>query len=104
MTFMEGTNIEHTKGDTFKLELSPFENEAFEQGSTLQFVIAKNEKQTAVINKSVALSGDIFIVEISSEEIGCLEIGNYIYKTIIHYPDGSVITQNSGDFIVNWGV
>lgn len=103
MTLINGTNIEHTQGDTFKLEIAPFDNEEFEDGSTLQFLIAKNEKSNAIINKSVALLEHIFTVEISSEETKCLELEDYIYKAIVHSPKGGTLTQISGDFIVKWG-
>ena len=99
---INGTDIQYTKGDTFRLTVSS--KNSFNEGSQLRFVVARNEESDNIINKTFDLNGEgVFVVSVNETEREEMQIGNYLYKFILIAPDGTIITQKSGDFIVKWG-
>ena len=102
MITIKDSTIEYTKGDTLRLTISA--KTSFIEGSTLRFVIARDETSNHLIDTTVSLNADgCFVVELPKGERDKLEIDNYKYKCILISIDGIIITQKSGDFIVKWG-
>lgn len=97
------TGIEHSISDTFIFTVSPAANEAFDDYSILNFVVAKQENENPIIDKSFTLNEGQFIVTLTEEEKAKLPIGNYIYKMIIISNRGIVSTEKSGFLDVVWG-
>lgn len=96
------TRIEYTKGDTFSLKISA--STSFGEGSTLRFIVARDENANNLIDNTVSLSSDgCFYIDLKKSERDKLEIDNYKYKCVLIGADGVTITQKSGDFIVKWG-
>lgn len=101
ITIVCGSDIEYTKGDTFRLGITT--DDGFDENSQLDFIVSENEDSAPVINKTFSLSGDSFEIELTVEDTGKLVYGDYIYKLVIHTPTGEIITQMSGNFKVKWG-
>lgn len=102
MITIKKSTIEYTKGDTFRLTIST--ETSFSEGSTLRFIIARDETSSYLIDTTVSLSSDgCFVIELTKSERDKLEIDNYKYKCVLISIDGIIITQKSGDFIVKWG-
>lgn len=97
-----GTDIEYTKGDTFKLNVSP--KIEFESDSQLDFILSSSENSEPIISNAYQLNSDNeFTVRLSDDDISKLKYANYIYKLILHTPDGEILTQKSGKFKSKWG-
>ena len=101
LRIINGTNIEYTKGDTFRLEVAA--EYPFPEGERMRFVLAQTEKGSPEIDRTFDLSGDMFVITMDKETEASLELGDYIYKLIEISLSGSVVTQKSGDFRVKWG-
>lgn len=97
--FSGGAKISCSTEDSFLLTVQS-EN-GFEPNVTLKFQVAENEDSELLIDKSFSLKGTYFQVELTKEEKPGL--GEYIYRIMLLSPDGSVITQKSGEFEVKWG-
>lgn len=101
LKIINGTNIEHTKGDTFRLEVAA--DYIFPEGEKLRFTVSRNEKNTPLIERTFDLSNGIFVVTLDKETENLLALGDYIYKLTELSLSGSVVTQLSGEFRVKWG-
>lgn len=96
-------NIEYTKGDTFEITVWTDKENYFTPGMQLKLVIAESEQSDDLINKTFDIAEDlVFNLTLSDSEIEKLELGNYYYKLIV-LKNNTVVTQQSGDFIVKWG-
>ena len=93
--------LSHTKGDTFLFEVTA--NEAFSEGSTLKFTVAKNEDETPVISNNYSLSNNTFSVSLSETDEKKLDIGIYVFKMTVLNLSGQIITQASGELEIKWG-
>lgn len=102
ITIVAGKNIIWSVEDTFDMPVSS--EMGFEEGAKLRFDISQGEDIAPIISKTYSLSGDVFNVVLQEEERKSLKIGDYIYRIIILSTSGSVITEQSGDFTVKWGV
>lgn len=101
LKIINGTNIEYTKGDTFRLEVAG--EYEFPEGERLRFTISQDEKSTPKIERSFDLTDGIFVVTLDKVEESALELGDYIYKLTELSLSGAVVTQLSGEFRVKWG-
>ena len=89
----------YSKGDTFILQVS--NDEGFSEDATLQFTIANEEREAALIEKSFSLNEDgTFTVTLTSE-IKKLDYGEYVYK-MVFTSQKEVITEHSGILKVRW--
>ncbi len=102
LTVINGNNIKYTKGDTFELTVSA--DTEFNDGSQLRLIIAKDEYSGDLIVRTYALSEGKFTVTLETTERNQLEIGSYLYKLTLLTPEGKILTQQSGELIVEWGV
>lgn len=100
--YSDGEHITYTAGDTFSVDVSA--TDEFEQGTKLNFQVAKNEQAESVINKMFDLTVGGFEIVLSKEETEMIPIGNYIYKIAILDLSGKITTRKSGELIVKWGV
>ena len=100
--YSDGDHITYTAGDTFSVDVSA--TDEFEQGTKLNFQVAKNEQDESVIDKMFDLTGDSFEIILSEEETKTLPIGDYIYKIAIIDLNGKITTRKSGELTVKWGV
>lgn len=103
MNKITATGIEHSISDTFIFTVSPMANETFDDNSILNFVVAKQENESPIIDKSYTLNEGQFIITLTDEEKTKLPLGNYIYKMIIISNNGIVSTEKSGFLDVVWG-
>ena len=103
MNKVKPTGIEYSVNDTFVFYVSPIGNDSFSDGSTLKLVIAKRENEEPIIEKEYSLSDNKFIVALTGSEKTVLTLGEYVYKMIVHGPDGTISTQKSGFLDVIWG-
>ena len=102
ITIVCGTDIEYTKGDTFSLDITT--SGGFDENSQLTFIVAENENSQVLIENSYSLNSEnAFTITISPTDSAKLNYDNYIYKMILHAPNGDIITQKSGNFKVKWG-
>lgn len=96
-------DISYTKGDTFKLSITPAFEGAFTEGTQLRFVIAQTEMTEPTIDKVFELNDDFtFTLTLSSNEISKLIIGDYLYKMTL-IKNNTIVTEKSGNFEVKWG-
>lgn len=102
ITVINGCDIEYTAGDTFLLSVTSVDG--FTEGAKMRFVIAQGKHSDAIIDKQFELSEDGFTLTLTAEESAKLPMEEYIYKLILLDITGQVITQQSGDFTVKWGV
>ena len=72
--------IIYSKGDSFILPIS--NDEGFSADTTLQFIIANEERENALIEKSFSLNEDGTFTVILTPEIKKLDYGDYVYKMI----------------------
>lgn len=95
-------DISYTKGDTFRLPITPAFEGAFE-GAQLRFVIALSETTEPTIDKLFDVNDDMrFTLTLSSAEISKLNIGDYLYKMTL-IKNNTIVTEKSGNFEVKWG-
>lgn len=95
----DNRKIIYTKGDSFVLPVS--NDEGFFEGTTLEIKIAKEERETILINKKFNLNDDgTFTIALTSE-IKKLDYGEYVYKMIFTF-NNEVITAHSGCLEVRW--
>lgn len=102
MLIINGANIRYTQGDTFKLTVSS--RNGFNENSRLRFVVAEKEGREPIIDKTFDMNNDGFVITLDAAEREKIRIRDYVYKLVLIAPDGTIITQKSGDFIVKWGV
>lgn len=96
------TNIEYTKGDTFSLNITT--GNGFDDNSQLDFIVAENENSTPLVHNTYNLNSDnSFDVTLTTTDTDKFSYTDYIYKMILHTPEGDIITQKSGNFKVKWG-
>ena len=96
------SRIEYTKGDTFDLIVSA--DSIMDSGTQLRFVIAKDENSNPVVDNTYNLnSNGEFSLCFSEENKNAVQMGDYIYKIVLISAGGSIVTQQSGEFIVKWG-
>ncbi len=102
LEIINGVNISYTQGDTFRLKISS--GNGFNEGSKVRLVVARDETGSAVISNAYDIGADgAFYVVLGEEDKAKLAMGDYLYKLVLLAPDGSVVTQKSGDFMVKWG-
>ena len=94
-------DIYYTKDDTFKITVGS--NGEFEEGSSLKFIIAKNEEENPLVEEIFQLNENVFDITLNNPNKDKLAIGEYIYKIVLTNSSGEVVTQVSGNFIVKWG-
>ena len=96
-------DISYTKGDTFRLPITPAYEGAFTAGMQLRLVIARNEMSEATIEKTLDINDNLtFTLILSNDEISKLNFGEYLYKIIL-IKNNTVVTEKSGNFEVKWG-
>lgn len=103
MNKIKPTGIEHSISDTFIFTVSPASNETFDDNSILNFVVAKQENENPIIDKSFTINEGQFTITLTEEEKAKLPLGNYIYKMIVTSNNGIVSTEKSGFLDVIWG-
>ena len=91
--------IIYSKGDSFNLPVS--RDEGFHDGTTLEIVIAEEERQDALISKKFSMNSDGTFSVVLTSEIKKLDYGEYVYKLIFSL-NNEVITQHSGILEVRW--
>lgn len=102
ITIIDEKNIEYTRGDTFYLKVTA--NDKFDKNSQLDFIITENENNVPIIEKTYNLNSDNeFEVTLSKADVENFNYSEYLYKFVLHTPDGNIITQKSGNFKVKWG-
>lgn len=94
--------IEWSVSDTFSLVVS--DKAGFNEKDKLKFQISQSEDTEPIISNEYTLNGEVFDINLNSNDRSKLDLGYYIYRIIIIGADGSIVTQQSGDFIVKWGV
>lgn len=99
--FSDGEKISCSTEDTFLLTVES--ESGFEADVTLKFQVAENEESQMLVDKIFTPSGTLFKIELTKEEKQKLSLGEYVYRIILLGPDGSVITQKSGELEVKWG-
>lgn len=92
---VSGTNIELTRGDTFKrtLALTDAEGNPFipSNNDVIRFALKKKVKdETVLINKIIP--NDTLLLKIDPEDTKELPFGDYVYDIQITYPNGDVDT------------
>ena len=102
LNVIQNKRIEWSISDTFELMVTDDSN--FTDGDTLKFEIAKNETSDMIISNTYELNNGEFNVVLSEADRKKIELGDYIYRIIITSANGSVKTEQSGDFIAKWGV
>ena len=96
-------DISYTKGDTFKLPITPAFEGAFTEGTQLRFVISLTEMSEPTIDKTFDINDDLtFTLTLSSDEISKLNIADYLYKMTL-IKNNTIVTEKSGNFYVKWG-
>ena len=94
-SFVSGTDIELTRGDTFKrtLILSDAEGNPFTpaEGDEIRFALKKKVKdETVLINKII--TNDNLVLKLNPEDTKELAFGDYVYDIQITYSNGDVDT------------
>ena len=92
---VSGTNIELTRGDTFKrtLVLKDAEGNPFtpSHNDEIRFALKRKVKdENVLINKIIP--NDTLILKIDPEDTKELPFGDYVYDIQITYPNGDVDT------------
>ena len=92
---VSGTNIELTRGDTFKrtLSLTDADGNPFVPSSNdvIRFALKRKVKdETVLINK--VIPNDTLLLKIDPEDTKELPFGDYVYDIQITYPNGDVDT------------
>ena len=92
---VNGTDIELTRGDTFKrtLVLTDAEGNPFTpaEGDEIRFALKKKVKdETVLINKVVP--NDTLLLKLNPEDTKELAFGDYVYDIQITYANGEVDT------------
>ena len=100
--FRRGKRIEYTRGDTFLIRIYPKEGKTFPQDSTLELVIAEESSKSEIIKNTYNLNDGVFIVDFTKKDTE-IPYGEYVYKMVLRTPEGIIITQKDGDFVVIWG-
>ena len=103
MIKVNGYDIEYTYGDTFTINVTPKKDTVFEPGMQLKFIIAQTEQSERIIDKTIAIDGDLILtITLNDAEKKLLPQGEYQYKMVI-YQNNTIITVIDGYFIVKWG-
>ena len=100
--FEDSKKIEYTRGDTFLIGIYPDNEETFPEGSVLDFIVAVETNKNPVISNTYNLKDGQFAIEFSKKDTQ-IPYGIYVYKMVLRMVDGSVITQQDGEFEVIWG-
>ena len=92
---VSGTDIELTRGDTFKrtLVLTDAEGNPFTpaEGDAIRFALKKKVKdETVLINK--VIPNDTLVLKLNPEDTKELPFGDYVYDIQITYANGEVDT------------
>lgn len=92
---VSGTDIELTRGDTFKrtLVLTDAEGNPFTpaEGDVIRFALKKKVKdETVLINK--VIPNDTLVLKLNPEDTKELPFGDYVYDIQITYANGEVDT------------
>lgn len=96
-------HIEYSVDDTFSLPVREAYEGFFSENSQLVFIVAKNEQESFLIEKTFDINEDrTFLVTLNETEKKRLTPGDYIYKIRI-IENNRASTEKSGDFIVKWG-
>jgi len=104
---LNGKDLEYAKDDSFELPIEESYDGEFADGSSLQFVVAKNPDAEPVINEKYSLRSDrTFLIQLNANNKKALAISEnpYIYRITLIHPNGNRDTYKCGDLAVKWGV
>lgn len=92
---VSGTDIELTRGDTFKrtLVLADAEGNPFvpAEGDEIRFALKRKVKDEAILINKV-IPNDTLVLKIEPEDTKNLAFGDYVYDIQITYSNGDVDT------------